>query len=148
MKIEDFLTPEQEENIARSIAEAERRTSGEIKVHIDRLCPGDALERAEQVFAELELFKTAFRNAVVIYLAVEDHKLAIFGDEAIHEKVGTEFWQEEINLIVDHFRRGERQEGISAAISQIGEKLSEFFPFEQKGDTNELGNEISYGKDE
>jgi uncharacterized membrane protein len=148
MKIEDFLSPEQEQYIADAIADAERKTSGEIKVHIDQVCKGDALERAIQVFNELELFKTRFRNAVIIYLAVDDQKLAIYGDEGIHNEVGTAFWQDEIDLIVEHFLRGERQQGLSAAIQQIGEKLSEHFPFEQKGDTNELGNEISYGKGE
>jgi uncharacterized membrane protein len=148
MKIEDFLTQEQEKSIADAIAQAERRTSGEIKVHIDQVCPGDALERAMQVFAELELHNTRFRNAVIIYLAIDDKKLAVYGDEAIHTKVGMAFWQDEIDLIVDHFSRGEHQQGLTAAIRQIGEKLSEHFPFEQKGDTNELGNEISYGKGE
>lgn len=146
MNIEAFLSPDQEKAIAEAIAEAERQTSGEIKVHIDLTCTGDALERTREVFAEMKMHETRFRNGVLIYIATDDHKLAIYGDEGIHQCVGNTFWQAEIDLMVSHFKQGEYQQGLTEVIRQIGEKLRENFPFDQKGDTNELDNEVTYGK--
>jgi uncharacterized membrane protein len=145
MKIEAFLSKDQEEAIAAAISAAERQTSGEIKVHLDLKCSGDPLERTRTLFTEMNMQKTQFRNGVLIYVATDDHKLAIFGDEGIHSCVGDAFWQQEIDLMVSHFKKGEYQEGITQVIAQIGEKLHENFPFEQKGDTNELDNEVTYG---
>ncbi|MCC5925198.1 MAG: TPM domain-containing protein [Bacteroidetes bacterium] len=145
MDIETFLTNEQEEAIASAIAEAERQTSGEIKVHIDLKCSGDALERAKTLFGEMNMHKTQFRNGVLIYVATDDHKLAVFGDEGIHSCVGDTFWQQEIDLMVSYFKKGEYQRGLTEVIAQIGEKLRTNFPFDQKGDTNELDNEVTYG---
>ncbi|MCH8496024.1 MAG: TPM domain-containing protein [Balneolales bacterium] len=146
MEIEAFLSPEQENQLAEAIAEAERNTSGEIKIHLDKKCSGDALERAKKLFVKMKMNETKFRNGVIIYVAVDDHKLAIFGDEGIHSSVGESFWKQEIDLLVNYFKKGEYLQGLSLVTAQIGEKLSENFPFDQKGDTNELDNEITYSQ--
>lgn len=143
-----FLTKEQEESIVSAISEAEKETSGEIRVHIEKNCKAEsALERAKEVFAELKMHETELRNGVIVYVAWKDKKVAIWGDEGIHQEVGQQFWEKELELILKFFKEGDFETGLSEVVLQIGQKLKEFFPY-QKDDINELSNEISYNKDE
>ncbi len=144
--MKDFLNEEQEKTIIRAIREAESSTSGEIRVHIEAKCKSDdPIERAKEVFAELKMHKTELRNGTIIYVATADHKIAIWGDEGIHEKVGQNFWEEEIELITRYFMAEDYEMGLKEAVLKIGEKLKEFFPY-QDDDINELPDDISYGE--
>jgi len=139
-----FFKPEEEERIVASILKAERHTSGEIRVHLEDNFKGDVLKEAEKVFLKLGMQKTEARNGVLIFLAPEKKAFAIIGDKGINEVVPENFWQEERDLMLEHFRKGEFCEGICAAIEQVGEKLQHYFPY-VKGDENELPDDISYG---
>ncbi len=145
--MKDFLNEEQEKSVIRAIREAENNTSGEIRVHLEAKCePEDPLERAKEVFGELDMHKTELRNGTIIYVATEDHKIAIWGDEGIHEKVGQDFWDDELELITKYFMADDYETGLREAVLKIGEKLREFFPY-QDDDINELSDDISYGDD-
>lgn len=138
------FSKEEQQRIVEAIRNAELATSGEIRLHIE---PGTSLnpvERAKQVFEQLGMGNTELKNGVLFYLAIEDRKLAIIGDSGIHQKVGDNFWQEEKELMVNHFLKGDYTTGICKAIEQVGEKLKLHFPFQQT-DTNELSNDISFG---
>ncbi|HEY9170557.1 MAG TPA: TPM domain-containing protein [Lutibacter sp.] len=143
-KVEDFLTLEQEQAIIKAIEVAEKNTSGEIRVHLEKITDLPPLERALEVFHLLEMDKTELRNGVLFYVAVESKKFAIIGDEGIHTKVTENFWDEEKQLMLSYFKKGEFSKGIELAILEVGKKLKEFFPY-QSGDTDELSNEISRG---
>lgn len=144
-----FLSQEQEEHIVDAIRQAEEATSGEIRVHVEKKCKADsAIERAKEVFVELKMHETEFRNGVIVYVAWKDHKLAIWGDEGIHGKVGQKFWEDEVNLLIKYFKQDDYETGLAEVVLQIGQKLKENFPFEQKGEVNELSNQISYNKTE
>lgn len=144
-----FLTQDQEERIVESIRQAEEATSGEVRVHIEKKCKAEsAIERAKEVFAELKMHETEFRNGVIVYVAFKDHKAAIWGDEGIHDKVGQAFWEDELALLIKYFKEDDYETGLSEVVLQIGQKLKENFPYEQKGETNELSDEISYNKQE
>ncbi|MEX2604829.1 MAG: TPM domain-containing protein [Gracilimonas sp.] len=144
-----FLSKEQEEDIVEAIQQAEQATSGEVRVHIEKKCKADSpMDRAQEVFAELKMHETEQRNGVIVYIAWKDHKVAIWGDEGIHEKVGQEFWDEELDLILKYFKEGDYQTGLTEVVLQIGQKLKEYYPYEQKGELNELSDEISYNKEE
>ena len=144
----EFLTTEQEERIVEAINEAEKLTSGEVRVHIEKKCRNESpVERAKEVFAELEMHQTAERNGVIVYVAYKDHKVAIWGDEGIHAKVGQKFWEQEIELILSHFRREDYETGLIEGVLQIGQKLKENFPYQKGSDVDELPNEISYKKE-
>lgn len=144
-----FLSQEQEEHIVDAIRQAEEATSGEIRVHVEKKCKADsAIERAKEVFVELKMHETEFRNGVIVYVAWKDHKLAIWGDEGIHGKVGKKFWEDEVNLLIKYFKQDDYETGLAEVVLQIGQKLKENFPFEQKGEVNELSNQISYNKTE
>lgn len=141
-----FLTKEQEEHIVEAIQQAEEATSGEIRVHIEKKCKADSpIQRAKQVFSELKMHETELRNGVIVYIAWKDHKVAIWGDQGIHDKVGQSFWENEVELLISYFKKEDYETGISEVTLQIGQKLKEFFPY-QKGDVNELSNTISYNK--
>lgn len=145
MAIQGFLTDEQEQAVVDSITAAELKTSGEIRLHIENRCKGDAEKRAKAVFSDLKMAKTKDRNGILIYIALLDHKLCIWGDEGIHAKVGQSFWDDELAQLVVAFKEKEFKSGLIALISKMGAKLSELFPF-QSDDTNELDNSISFNK--
>ena len=143
-KIEDFLTIEQEQAIIKAIEIAEKNTSGEIRVHIEKITDLPPLERALEVFNLLEMDKTELRNGVLFYVAIESRKFAILGDEGIHTKVTENFWDAEKELMLSYFKKGEFSKGLELAIIEVGNKLKENFPY-QSNDTDELSNEISRG---
>jgi len=140
-----FFTPEEQQEIVQAIAQAESNTSGEIRVHIESYCRGNALQHATKLFHKLEMHKTLKRNGVLFYVAVKSHKVAIVGDEGIHQHVKQNFWDNLAKEIVSFFAQNKYKEGLIVGISAAGEKLKERFPRED-GDVNELPDEISFGK--
>lgn len=134
------------QRIEHSIAQAEKNTSAEIRVHMEDECADSALDRAAYVFKALEMHKTAQRNGVLIYLDTTNRKAAIIGDKGIHEKVGTHYWQDILNRMLAHFKSGGFAEGLEEAISAVGQQLSRYFPI-QTDDTNELSNKVTHAQD-
>ena len=142
-KASSFFTEEQKGKILASIKEAEEASSGEIRVHIETSFKGDVLDRAAWVFKKLGMHKTALRNGVLFYLAVEDRKFAVIGDAGIHAKVPEDFWDSTKELMLKKFREGKFTEGLSKGIILAGEQLKTHFPH-QRNDRNELPDDISF----
>ncbi|MDR6786443.1 putative membrane protein [Pedobacter africanus] len=138
-----IFTEQDQELIANAISEAEKATSGEIRIAIEAHCPGDAFERAAAYFSKLGMGKTAKHNGVLIYLAYQDHKFAIIGDSGINRVVPSDFWETTQVAMKAHFSGGNIVQGIIAGVVLAGEKLATFFPFEG-GDINELPNDIIF----
>lgn len=145
MKASSFFSKEQQALILESVREAEVATSGEIRVHIETSCAEDVLDRAAWVFKKLGMDKTAERNGVLFYLAVDDRKFAIIGDAGINAKVPSGFWDEISLLLQTNFREGKFTEGLSEGIVLAGKQLKSHFPY-SKDDVNELSDDISFGK--
>ncbi len=143
MSPKDFFSPEQQSQLIQAIREAEKNTSGEIRIHLDKICNGDPYKRAVEIFEKLKMHKTAQRNGVLFYLSIEDHKLAIIGDQGIHEKVPDGFWNEIVELMVQSFKQGQLIEGLTQGLKMTGEQLAIYFPY-QKNDQNELSDELSF----
>lgn len=141
----DLFTAEQKQQIVAAIREAEKNTSGEIRVHIDKKCKEDVLDRAAYMFDALDMQKTALRNGVLIYLATEDRQFAILGDAGINQKVPVGFWDGVRDLMISNFKQGKFTEGLSEGIKLAGEQLKRHFPY-QSNDKNELADDISFGK--
>ncbi|MCX3266890.1 MAG: TPM domain-containing protein [Pedobacter agri] len=133
----------EQDKIAAAIANAEKATSGEIRIAIDKHCTVDPFERATEYFAQLDMDKTSQRNGVLIYLAHADHKFAIIGDLGINRLVPEDFWETTKIAMTAHFAKGDLAEGIIAGVALAGEKLALYFP-PQMGDINELPNDIVY----
>ncbi|WP_373521239.1 TPM domain-containing protein [Aquiflexum sp.] len=142
---EKLFSQEDRDIIIAAIQGAERETSGEIQVHIENHCRGDVMDRAAEVFETLKMHQTKDRNAVLFYLAVQDHKFAILGDSGINHVVPSDFWENIKERMLIEFKKGEFTEGLRMGIEMCGLQLKAHFPFEQKGDINELPDEISFG---
>ena len=145
MASETFFTKDQETQIVDAIKSAEKNTSGEIRVHIEPSTNGkDTLERAIEVFQELEMHQTEARNGVLLYLAFEDHSFSIFGDKGINEVVGTDFWNSTRDLMQSAFKQGQFAKGLVDGITEAGNALKTYFQY-KKDDQNELDDQISKG---
>lgn len=143
-KLEDFLNPTQEEAIVQAIWEAEKKTSGEIRVHIEAIAEQPALERAKELFHVLKMDNTKEGTGVLFYVAVDSKTFAILGDYGINGKVPKDFWETVKEVLQMHFKHGAFAEGLVKGIYLAGEKLQEHFPW-ISGDKDELINEISKG---
>lgn len=137
----------QQEAIRDAIAAAELNTSGEIRVHIDKVCKKDPIERAIEMFSKLGMHKTELKNGVLFFVSMDDHKLAIIGDKGINEAVSDDFWDSIRNEMVEHFKKGLYTEGLINGIHRAGEQLKSAFPF-QSNDENELSNDVSFEGEE
>lgn len=141
--IMSLLNEQEQDLVTSAIAEAERQSSGEIRIAVEKHCKGEAFDRATQYFAKLGMDKTTKRNGVLIYLAYEDHKFAIIGDKGINVLVGPDFWETTRIAMQAHFEGGNIASGLIAGITTAGEKLALHFPY-QSGDINELPNDIIF----
>ncbi len=143
MKASSFFTKEQQTHILSAIREAEKETSGEIRVHIESKFSGDVLDRAAWVFRKIGMHKTEQHNGVLFYLAVGNRKFAILGDRGINAKVPEGFWDDVKKVLEKEFTKGDFAGGLAKGILMAGEKLKEHFPYKHD-DVNELPDEISY----
>src|SRR5690606_13908385 len=139
------LSDQEQEKIKNSIEWAEKATSGEIRVCIEKHCKIDPYERAIQCFYDLEMHQTRQKNGVLIYVATEDHKLAILGDEGINRLVPDNFWHSTKELMIGYFKKDQLAEELSVGIIEAGKQLKRFFPYED-GDVNELSDDIVFLK--
>ena len=146
-KKKNFFTAEEQQLIIEAIQNAERMTSGEVRVFVESKCSYmDAIDRAAELFFQLEMQKTDDRNAVLLYVAMKDRQLAVFGDEGIHEKVGNEYWNNAVQKMISNFNRENYAAGISEVVKDIGTALTKNFPFNNDTDKNELPDDIVFGK--
>jgi uncharacterized membrane protein len=144
-KTVEFFSEEEKARIVQAIRDQERRTSGEIRVYVEGRCRFvDPVDRAMEVFNVLEMEKTEHRNGVIIYIAVKDQQLAIFGDEGIHLKLGDAFWNEEVKKMLAEFNGENFTEGIIHIIGDVGNALYMNFPYD-RSDKNELPDDIVFG---
>ena len=137
-----ILSEAEEARLVRAIEEAERESSGEIRVHVEARSGGDAIAAARRWFHRLGMDGTALRNGVLIYLAVSDRAFAIVGDRGIHEKVGDACWDALRDQLQAAFVRGEFVVGLEGAVRAVGALLGEHFP-PRGDDRNELPNTVS-----
>jgi uncharacterized membrane protein len=145
MKASSFFTKEEQDQILAAVKEAEKETSGEIRIHIETKCPGEVLDEAAWVFKKLGMDKTEERNGVLFFLAVEDRKYAIIGDAGINKKVPEGFWDCVKELLARNFKEGKFTEGLTSGIILAGKQLKTHFPYRTE-DVNELSDEISFDK--
>jgi uncharacterized membrane protein len=146
-KKKEFFTDEEKQNIVDAVRNAEQRTSGEVRVFVESRCRYvNAIDRAVEIFENLQMQKTELRNATLVYVAVKDRQLAVLGDEGIHQKVGNEYWANEVMKMVHAFNRDNIAEGISRCVLNIGEALATHFPYDRSTDKNELPDDIVFGR--
>lgn len=143
--IEEWLSPAELGRVRDAVQAAEKRTSGEIRVHLDVAIMENVLDHAAFVFDDLGMARTKERNGVLIYVSVPGRKVAVIGDVAIHAKLGNGYWKGVLDLIVEHFKQDRFGDGLCAGVERLGEQLREHFPY-QRDDVNELSDDVSFGK--
>jgi uncharacterized membrane protein len=142
-----IFNEEETKLITNAIRGAEQRTSGEVRVFAESHCRWvDAIDRAAELFFMLQMEKTAERNAVLVYVAIKDRQLAVFGDEGIHRKVGTPYWDKVVHEMLSSFNKHNYAEGIAHCVEQVGEALYKHFPYNKDIDKNELPDDIVFGR--
>ena len=142
MRTHNFLRQLEHDRITSAIKAAEARTSGQIRVFLQRgKFEEDALDRARQKFAQLRMDKTAERNAILIFVAPREQKFAVVGDEGVHQKCGEAFWQDLVARMREHFLREDFTEALVEAIRSTGALLAQHFPRTDQS-TNELPDDI------
>ena len=133
--------------MVEAIRLAEQRTSGEVRLFIESKCRFvDPMDRASEIFLKLEMDRTEQRNATLIYIAIEDRQAAILGDKGIHEKVGEQYWKDEVAKMLSYFKNHDLVAGICECIKDLGEALHFYFPYDRSSDKNELPDEIVFGR--
>jgi uncharacterized membrane protein len=142
------LSHEEQERVVACIKKAEASTTGELRVYMESNCSYvDAMDRAKEIFEQLGMMNTERRNAVLVYMAYDDHQFAILGDEEIYKQAGgPTFWQEAAKKMQNHLRKGEMDLGLCVCIDTLGEALAKYFPYDPAITKNELPDEIVFGK--
>ncbi len=145
-KKREFFSAEDKAQIVEAIRMAEKETSGEVRVYVEAKNPYvDAIDRAADIFHKLKMQNTDHRNAVLLYIAMDHHELALFADEGIYQKTGEEYWNNAVKNMIAQFTRDNISNGIEQCVRQIGETLKEKFPYIPTEDKNELPDEIVFG---
>jgi uncharacterized membrane protein len=138
-----LFNDEEQQRIRLAIENAEKHTSGQIRVCIEKTCSENVLDRAAKYFYKLDMHQTKHRNGVLVYVATVDRKFAIIGDAGINKVVPTDFWDSTKEDMLAHFRLGNLVEGIVTGLEIAGEQLQKYFPHESDG-TNELPDDIAF----
>ena len=145
MRSREFLSKLEHDRIVHAIREGESKTSGEIRVYVQRgKLKADPLVVAQKKFQRLQMHKTAERNAVLIFVVPRAHKFAVVGDKAIHEKCGDEFWQRVVTRMRTHFQDENFSDALVEAIKEIGSLMASHFP-KTLGNANELPDDVIEG---
>lgn len=146
-KAVDFFSKEEKEKILAAIKNTELSTSGEVRVFVENHCTFvDAVDRAVEVFYSLKMQETTHRNATLVYVALKDKQLAVFGDEGIYSKTGKNFWNNAVRNMLQYFNKENYADGIADVVKKIGDALAHHFPYEADTDKNELPDDIVFGK--
>ena len=142
-----FFTAEEQALIVKAIQASEKTTSGEIRIFVESKNPFvDPLDRASEIFFKLKMQNTVHRNAVLLYIAMDSHELALFADQGIYEKVGAAYWDNAVKNMLAEFQRDHITKGIEDCVRMIGATLTEKFPYISTEDKNELPDDIVFGK--
>ena len=145
-KKREFFSAKDKEQIVQAIRLAEKETSGEIRIYIEsKNAYMDAIDRAAEIFFKLKMQETEHRNAVLLYIAMDHHELALFADEGNYKKAGKEYWDNAVKNMLSQFTKENISNGIEQCIAQIGQTLKEKFPYIPTEDKNELPDEIVFG---
>jgi uncharacterized membrane protein len=146
-KKKPLFTAAEQQQIVEAVRAAETQTSGEIRVYVESRCRYvNPVDRAAEVFYGLKMENTEARNATLVYVALKDRQLALYGDKGIHEKVGDAFWNENVKVMLSHFNKKNYVDGLVRIVYEIGEALRSHFPYDKDTDKNELPDDIVFGR--
>ena len=128
MHMKKFINQLPHDKLVTAIRDAEKTTSGQIRVLISHKSVADPVAAAQKEFTRLGMAKSPERNGVLIFVTPRSRKFAVVGDTGIHAKCGDVFWQELAQAMTGYFRKSEFTEGIAHGVSKAGELLAKHFP--------------------
>ena len=145
MRTKEFLSKLEHDRIVQAIREAEAKTSGQIRVYIQRgKLKVRSLSPRNENFTNSACIKTASATPCSFSSRRARTSLPWSATKAIHEKCGEKFWQKLIDSMRLHFKNESFSDALVEAIKEAGKALATHFP---KGSTtgNELPDEIVEG---
>ncbi len=146
-KKKSLLSEEDNKRIVEAIKSTEQLTSGEIRVYMESKNPlVSTIERASEIFIKMQMHQTKQRNAVLLYIALKDKEVALFGDEGIHQQVGSDFWNRQVSQMIHLFKENSIADGVVKCVAEVGNVLIDKFPYNSLEDKNELPDDIVFGK--
>jgi uncharacterized membrane protein len=111
-----------------AIRSAEAGTTGRVAVRVLPHDTPDALQSARESLHQAELHEHPHRNAVIFLVAPKSRRFAVYGDDAIHQRVGERFWTDVVDEMTPHFKRGDMTAALEHGIGRAGEQLRMHFP--------------------
>ncbi|HQR44808.1 MAG TPA: TPM domain-containing protein [Thermoanaerobaculia bacterium] len=124
----EFLARVDAAAVEAAIRQAERATTGEIRVAILPRVSG-GLEKAVRHAAErLGMTRTKDRNGVLILVDPSRRSFLVWGDTAIHARVEERFWKDVAAAIEERFRAGDFTGGLVRGVEIAGRELASCFP--------------------
>ena len=142
MRTKEFIRKLDHDRIIEAIRQAETKTSGEVRVYIQRgKLDRDVLAVAQEKFQSLGMENTAARNGVLIFVAPRMQQFAVLGDEGIHQRCGDALWRRVVEKMGVHFKLNHFSDAIVEAINDLADVLGDQFP-RRAGDVNELPDRV------
>jgi uncharacterized membrane protein len=123
------MTGETSSQLVQSIAAAETGSTAEVRVHLSRTwLERDTFGRAARLFERFGMFRTAERNAVLIYVNLRKRKLALVGDEGWTGRVNDRFWNTLAEELGKDLAAHPPEKAVSFTVLALGEALRQLFP--------------------
>ena len=137
-----FLTEAQEAEVVAAIGRAERGNRGEVRVHLERRCKGEPIDRVRELFGSMCAGETSGDTGVLLYVAVASRRAAIWAGRGIHAAAEPGFWQQAVEAVAEGYRSGDGARGIELALDEIGALLREHLPGADVAG-NELADQVT-----
>lgn len=103
--------------------------------------------RAAVAFLDQEVFRTAGRTGILLFVSLFEHRVVLLADSGINEQVEQGQWEEITRRLAGEIRRGRRGPAMVEAIRACGELLARHKVEIRPDDRNELSDELRRGRD-
>lgn len=134
--------------IEQEIKASEASHTGEIRFAVEGALWGaplyldqSARERAIDVFSQLRMWDTDYRNSVLIYLLLADHSVEIVADRGVHAITGAPEWERICRNMEAAFRDQRYEHGVVDGIHAVNHLLTIHFPA-NGANRNELPDKV------
>lgn len=103
--------------------------------------------RAAVAFLECEVFKTAGRTGILVFVSIFEHQVVVLADSGIHASVPQSAWDAIAGRLAASLRQGERGPALARAIRECGELLARQGVARAPDDVNELPDTLQRRRD-
>ena len=136
------------EQLARQVADSERRHTGQVRICIEAGLPASyvwrgasARERAVALFGKLRVWDTEDNNGVLIYLLLADRSIEIVADRGLARQVPPGTWDGVVAGMGEALRAGDYNRALTHALEEVTALLATHFAPGAAG-VDPYGNEL------